>query len=118
MNFIKFQQKVAEHFDQNVATLAITAAVLHRTKQIKLHHLQGNGAFTKELFKTLKELLIEHQEEDLVLVLACVFAWDEFCTMESLQGLGGCPPADFNKSFVERLEELKATLRDNSKGVV
>jgi hypothetical protein len=109
---------VAEHFDQNIATLAVTAAALHRSKKIKLRHLRVNELFTKELFKTLEELLFEHQEEDLVLVLACVLAWDEFCTRESLQGLGGCPPADFNKSLKESLEELKTTLQDHSKEVV
>lgn len=113
MNFIKFHQKVAEHFDQNIATLAVTAAALHRSKKIKLRHLRVNGSFTKELFKTLKELLFEHREKDSILALACVLAWDEFCTRESLQGLGGCPPADFNESLKESLEELKTTLQGN-----
>lgn len=113
MNFIKFHQKVAEHFGQDIAALAVTAAALHRSKKIKLRHLRVDGSFTKELFKTIKGLLFEHQEEDLVLVLACVLAWDEFCTRESLQGLGGCPPADFNKSLKESLEELKTTLQGN-----
>ena len=113
MNFIKFHQKVAEHFGQDIAALAVTAAALHRSKKIKLRHLRVNGSFTKELFKTLKELLYEHQEKDIILGLACAFAWHDFCAKEGLKGLGGCPPADFNKSLKESLEELKTTLQGN-----
>lgn len=90
MDLCNVHKTVEGEFNTTIATLVVAALTVNLTTKAKQKDMLDPGRFTNRINQKTRDLLWEHNKDDIELAIKIRDAWTEYSNRQSFDGLGGC----------------------------